>query len=382
MNALDWLKIDAVNHYGYDKVSFEERIKFFDTGFDVSKADDPIQCYAAMEAYKEAIKGKSIGWGVTLDSTASGMQIMAALVHDEKAAYLTNITSDDRMDAYTYLYQGMENKPSNITRKDMKDAIMTSLYGSVNEPKRVFGEHTNRFFEYMSKAIPDVWMAGKCLESLWDSSAIAHSWTMPDGFEVYKPIEKRITKQFQFRNEYFEYYKYEQGSKKIGKSIGPDVIHSIDSLIVRELHRRCNYSHEVVHKALHVVNGGSCSYTRKDIKTAEKLKKLYDETGFLSYAILEVMNKHTLAMFGEKTIAKMLKDMPIKAFPILAIHDSFKVHPNYANDLREQYKQIIHQLLDSNLFQYFVRQITGTDIVIGINRTITKEQANCYYAIC
>ena len=101
---------------------------------------------------------------------------------------------------------------------------------------------------------------------------------------------------------------------------------------------------------------------------------MYDETGFLSYAILEVMNKHTLAMFGEKTIAKMLKDMPIKAFPILAIHDSFKVHPNYANDLREQYKQIIHQLLDSNLFQYFVRQITGTDIVIGINRTITKNK--------
>ena len=384
MNSLDWLKIDAVNHYGYDKVSFEDRIKFFDKGFDVSKADDPIQCVAALKAYEEAKKGKPIGWGVTLDATSSGLQILSAMCHDHKGAFLSNITSNERIDAYTSLYIGIKDKVPNLERNDMKDAIMTSLYGSQAVPEKYFGNDVGIFYEHMNNEIPDVWQLNLLFQSLWSPSRSHFYWIMPDGFEVYKPIERRVTKSFQFRDEYFEYCKYEQGTKKKGKSIGPDVIHSVDSFVVRELVRRCNYSQDVVHRVLDVLGGGSRYYgTSRDADKAEQFVELYKATGILSYGVLDVINKNTVDMFSSKDITKMLKDMPTKAFPILPTHDSFKVHPNYVNDLRNQYKLIMHQIIESNLLEYFLIWLTGNkDLKLNINDRIKVEDANCTYAIC
>ena len=384
ITAMDWLKIDVVNHFGMDKLSFEDRIKFFDAGFDINKADDPIQCYAAMKAYEEAKKGKPIGWGVTLDATSSGLQFLSAMCHDHNGAYLSNITSDNRSDAYTSLYLGIKDKVPSLTRNEMKDAIMTSLYGSEKVPEKYFGNDVHVFYEHMNNEVPDVWKLNLLFQDLWNPNRDHFYWIMPDGFEVYKPIERRITKSFHFRNEYFEYYKYEQGAKKKGKSIGPDVIHSVDSFVVRELVRRCNYSQDVVHRVLDVLGGGSRYYgTSKDEYKAEQFVELYEATGILSYGVLDVINKNTVDMFSSKDIVKMLKDMPTKAFPILPTHDSVKVHPNYVNDLRNQYKQIMHQIIESNLLEYFLIWLTGNkDLKLTIPNRIKVEDAHCTYAIC
>ena len=125
------------------------------------------------------------------------------------------------------------------------------------------------------------------------------------------------------------------------------------------------------------------SWYNRDADKAEQFVELYKATGILSYGVLDVINKNTIDMFNSKDITKMLKDMPTKAFPILPTHDSFKVHPNYVNDLRNQYKLIMHQIIESNLLEYFLIWLTGNkDLKLNINDRIKVEDANCTYAIC
>ena len=128
----EYLKIDIANNMGLDKEDWDIRIAWFDDNEDkldelVKQAEEPALYYAGVQAWKKASKGLPCGYPISLDATSSGIQLLAALTGDRKAARLCNIVdTGHREDAYTGLYNIMLDRigeGAKITRKDTKSAI-------------------------------------------------------------------------------------------------------------------------------------------------------------------------------------------------------------------------------------------------------------------
>ena len=135
--GLQYLKIDIANNWGLDKLKWDERIEWFDQNESqldtlVSKADSPALFYAGVQAWKAHKAGQPSGYPISLDGCSSGLQILACLVGDRKAAELCNVVdTGKREDAYTVVYHWMLEQLKEfangtmLDRNPVKKAIMT-----------------------------------------------------------------------------------------------------------------------------------------------------------------------------------------------------------------------------------------------------------------
>lgn len=130
----DYLKIDIASNFGLDKALWQERLDWFDKHesqlFEmVNQAEEPALFYAGAKAWDDAKAGKTTGYIISLDATSSGLQLLACLTGDDKAASICNvIDSGKREDAYTRVYTEMCDAlgdAKKIKRDDTKQAIMT-----------------------------------------------------------------------------------------------------------------------------------------------------------------------------------------------------------------------------------------------------------------
>ena len=163
--GLWWLKVHLANVYGYDKASFEDRLKFteahltdiydsVDNPLGGSKwwlgAEDPWQCLAACKELRSALQLPDPTCYVSQlpihqDGTCNGLQHYAALGGDISGAQQVNLEPGPRpSDIYTgvaeivkadiakdatkgnELAKYLDNK---ITRKIVKQTVMTNVYG-------------------------------------------------------------------------------------------------------------------------------------------------------------------------------------------------------------------------------------------------------------
>lgn len=384
--AVEYLKIDIANSFGKDKLNWEERIDWFNNHqLDPSKADNPSMAYAGLQAMEDYKTGRPSGYPISLDATCSGMQWLSVLAHDRKGAEYTNIIDTGRRrDAYTDLYNVLRSTTdlNHIEREHLKKSIMTSLYSSEATPKAIFGEDNyEEFVKMMTREVPNVWAINTLFLDLWDPSVDHHYWVMPDGFEVYKPVEVTRTAGVNVLGSYFEFSKKIQGAKKKGRSIGADVTHSVDALAARELVRRCSYTPETINRVMGLLDGSKRYYgTREQTDSAKKLKALYEASGMLSTRVLQCLNVHSIKMFEGKDIIKLLKSLPKKPFHVLTVHDEFRALPRYGNDLREQYRNVVQDVANSDLLNHIIRYI-NPNVNITLNDDISKE-IGCEYAIC
>jgi len=128
----EYLKIDIAGSFGLDKLTWDERLAWFDANEHdlqnlVSKADEPALFYAGMLAWEDAKAGKPSGYPISLDATSSGIQILAVLACDRRAAEISNVVdTGNRRDAYVSIYQDMVatmGGTAKIDRKLTKQAI-------------------------------------------------------------------------------------------------------------------------------------------------------------------------------------------------------------------------------------------------------------------
>lgn len=128
----EYLKIDIANSFGLDKISWDDRIEWFNDNQAqlrglMNQAEEPALFYAGVLAWEAALDGKPSGYPISLDATCSGIQILAALAGDRRAASICNvINTGAREDAYTSIYRIMVDKlgdTAKISRKDTKKAI-------------------------------------------------------------------------------------------------------------------------------------------------------------------------------------------------------------------------------------------------------------------
>lgn len=362
-----YLKIDIANSFGLDKKTWQERIDWFDANESrleslVEKADEPACFYAGMKAWYKHQSGQPIGYAIGLDATSSGIQIFSVLSRDKKAAKLCNVLpreegKEHRENIYKTIYDilGLEN----IDMSYVKKAIMTSFYGSLAKPKEVFGNKLDVFKKTMKSEMPFAWALNSYCLQIWDNSVLNYQWTMPDGFDVFCEVEGTKTEEFIFNKETYSIDIKVNSSKDKGRFLGANLAHSCDALIVREITRMAMYDPKKINYIKNLIEWDIQPTKKIHDYKVERLWNIYKESGFLSYRIFDHLHEGNIHMVDKNEIMNLINHLPKKPFKVYSIHDCFKVHPNYGNDIREMYKLQLAKLCKSNFLNYWLKQVRG-----------------------
>lgn len=391
----EYLKIDIAGSFGLDKLTWDERLAWFDQNEHdlhnlMPKAEEPALFYAGILAWEAAKEGKPSGYPISLDATCSGIQILAALAGDRRAAEICNVVdTGGRRDAYVSIYQDMTNtlgESAKIDRKLTKQAIMTAFYSSTAVPKRVFGEGELLavFYDTLQQNAPGAWEINQTMLAIWDPDALENSWVLPDNFHVKIKVMGQVTEMVHFLNEPFEVSYHQNMPIEGGRSLGANMVHSIDGMVVREMQRRCNYDAAQIATLTNLITVGARGRNthRVQDQLVQKLWQHYQDTGFLSARILDYLDMDNLGLVGQVEIAKLINTLPERPFELISIHDCFRCLPNYGNDLRRQYNTILAEIAESNLLGSIVSQICKRPIQASkLDPNLAQDIREANYAL-
>lgn len=393
---MQYLKIDVANSFGLDKLNWDERLAWFDANESkllskLSEAENPAMYYAGVKAWEDVKVGRPTGYPIALDATSSGIQILSVLTGDRKAAALSNVVDTGvRQDAYSALFQAMakvtDTSVQRFSRNDLKRSIMTAFYGSEAVPKEVFGEGPllEAFFQTMEAEAPYVWELNKAFLKMWNPETLKYSWVLPDNFHVHIKVMDQVQETITFMGEPHVTTHYENKSVAEGRSLGANVTHSIDGMIVRELMRRCSF--EPAQKAFVqslIVEGPGADRdeTSEKGQMVARLWELYEKSGYLSARIMDYLDSTNIHLVNTDPLQDLLDSMPEKPFKIIAVHDCFRVHANYGNDLRKQYNLQLALIAQSNMLQFLLSQVLNQNICITKQADLFGEVLDSNYAL-
>ncbi|GEK52381.1 DNA-directed RNA polymerase [Vreelandella venusta] len=383
-----YLLIDVANHFGLDKELYESRIKWAEIHLDRLEemaADAPKKTrplyIKAVQAIRGAQQGKATGHLVGFDAVCSGMQIMSVLTGCIKSATATGlIEMNQRSDAYTEVTNEMGNLMGNqfvVDRDDIKQGVMTSLYGSKEQPKKIFGEDTPElegFYKAVNNVAPGPSKLLDALLASWQPFTLAHEWRLPDNhcarIKVMEKIEKRLEVD-ELGGVKFDYEWYENVGQESGVANAANVIHSIDAYLLRTLIRRCNYDRDLIEAADSVIEQilieRELGVVDADVPALEgealTLVHRYNESQMPDISILNYLDHsgyYNLTSAHLRDLARICQQMLAHApFPILSVHDEFKCHPNNMNHLRRHYRDILKDMANADMLSDVFSQIYG-----------------------
>lgn len=384
LTAREYLKVDIANSYGLDKKTWDERISWFDENEAnllnlVDEAEESALFYAGINAWNDMKAGKPIGYAVALDATSSGLQLLACLTGDRSAAELCNVVNymgengkPLRRDAYTVVYDKMLSilgEASRIKRSDTKQAIMTAFYGSEAKPKEVFGEgiRLKTFENVMETVASGPWALNKFLLQCGNPDANRYVWVLPDNFHAVIKVMVPEVQTVNFLGKPFDITRMVQGTEEKTRMLSANITHSIDGMVVREMLRRCNFDADLIDAVRELCVTGPSEYgeVEGNLEKVTELWNHYKKSGFLSMAIIQYLDPCTIAMVDRQVVADMLDTLPKKPFPVMTVHDCFRCHPNYGNDLRRQYNQILSDIAKSDLLGFILSQVLGQEFSAG-----------------
>lgn len=377
-SAREYLQIDIANNFGLDKKNWDDRLAWFKEHEHclmdlVKQAETPALYYAGVKAWEAVQRGEPIGYPISLDATASGFQCLAALTGDRSAVQLCNVVdTGKREDAYTVVYNFMMavlGEDSKIDRDAVKSAIMTALYGSKAEPKKVFGKGKllKTFYAVMNHLAPGAWKLNEAFLAMWNPEALINSWVLPDNFHVHVKVMNQEEETVHFLNKPYSTFRTVNAPKEDGRSLGANTIHSVDGMIVREMARRCDYDPAQVQYLYEVLETYSEHPAEEDnvsLKMVQTLWQHYLDSGYLSARIMDYLHADTVHLVDREVVKELLDSLPKKPFKVLSIHDAFRCLPQYGNDIRIQYNTQLMLIAKSNLLQFLLSQIMGKGVKI------------------
>ena len=375
----EYLQIDIANNFGLDTLNWDDRLQWFKDNENkldslLNQAKEPALFFAGVKAWRQVLNGEAIGYPISLDATASGFQILACLTGDRQAAELCNVVdTGNRLDAYTVIYEAMMEAiggECNLDRKQTKRAVMTSLYASEAVPREVFGEGAllGLFYETMEQRAPRVWAINNLFKNLWNPLATHHKWVLPDNFHVQIKIMGNVYEQVRFAGNDFEVIRKVNMPQPEGRSLGANVTHSIDGMVVREMLRRCSYDPLQIErvqwamKNIHRSNPIQRIYAEGDDAMVYMLWARYQETGYLSARILDHITINNVGIVDQGVLHALVDSLPAKPFDLIAVHDCFRCLPSYGNDMRQQYINQLHLIAKSRLLDSVISQIVGEPV--------------------
>ena len=126
---------------------------------------------------------------------------------------------------------------------------------------------------------------------------------------------------------------------------------------------------------------GNMSMNRPRDKKLRKLWQNYERSGFLSARILTYIDKDNGGNVDQKKVTALIETMPKQPFEVLSVHDCFRCLPNYGNDLRRTYNQILSEIAASDLLSDVVSQIQGRKIFVNKLANLAPRILEANYAL-
>jgi len=385
-----YLLIDLANHFGLDKMLFEERIQWAELCLNqggsymedqAMNADNKPLYLKACMSIRKVQDGIPTGHLMGMDACCSGIQIMSALTGCIAGATHTGLVDPNvRADAYTICTEFMNDELGGgftVSRKNAKDALMTAFYGSKKKPKEIFGSDTpelNAFYVAAQRVAPGAWELLQDLLGSWQPNALKHAWKLPDGFDAVVKVMEKIQARVEvdeLDHATFTYEFYVNQGSESGLSNVANVVHSVDAYVLRCVHRRCNYDGFMVDAALDAIYGELCvprlgNKPTTPLVAGTKLAyyvEQYERSGMADIVILSHLtpsNVSQLSTLHLEQLRNIILTMLVHApFPIVTVHDEFKCGANHMNHLRKHYINVFAELAESNLLSDLLSQIHG-----------------------
>ena len=371
-SPIEYLKIDIANQYGLDKKSFKQRIAWVDQIKDLrsktDQAEKPAQYLAAVIALEDAYTGLPSGHLVGLDACASGISILGILIGCHTTSKNTGIIGQKRMDMYgqcTIAMNEILGGDINIPRTQVKDAQMPHFYGSKAQPRNLFGEDTDElmaFYLAQETVAPGACIMMREFLNSWQAYALDHRHTLPDGYNAIVPVLQKFKAKIEI--DELEHttlsYIYEDnvGTEK-GLAVAANMTHAVDGFLVRETARRCNYDKETLYRVDSIL--GHASGTASNPTKLHPIEQAAKNHGFISLRGMEFITEENVLEFStdyRKELINLIDETAMRpSFQILTIHDEFKCHPNYVNDMRKIYQCILAELADSNVGERIIQEV-------------------------
>ena len=273
VEGLAWLRVGIANAYGLDKETFTFRKLWAITNESsleslTAQADEPLIYAQRVRALRNHQAGKAIGTIVQIDCTASGLQVNGAFTACEETLLASNVlanTAGKRMDVYTQIHDWLKTECEELpalSRTLVKDATVPAMYASEAEPKRVFGEYVDYFWEAFAQMPGGYWYL-KTLPQLWNDRIEEYSFTMPDGYVVYIPVTGTVDHKVRMETtgKVVNIATEVQGRKSRSKCFLANITHAFDAYILRNIVDRCyveNIDITVIHDS-YGVHPNNCS---------------------------------------------------------------------------------------------------------------------------
>lgn len=243
-------------------------------------------------------------------------------------------------------------------------------------PELTFGDNVDLFYETMEKMAPGAWTLNLDLQELWDMIPGAnYDWVMPDNFHACIETKDKELVPFKFNGEDYALPVKNNSRPEFHKGLGPNLIHSVDGMVVREMFRRCMYDPRVITNVIEAMK--SPTEYNKESHNSKMVRDLWENfkiTGFLSVRILDFIRPDNISIIDDlMEIARLIKSLPEKPFDVVSVHDCFRAHPNYGNDLRRQYNYILADLNDSKLLSDLCQQVCNKDMKIQKLGKISRD---------
>jgi hypothetical protein len=328
LTGTEYLKAEiACKHdKSFEKRTWDERLAHFEE-IDLNdpklfkKASDPIGLRAAAVAYAHTQKGIASGYMISLDACSSGLQFLSLLVSCPTSFNLCGGDNSSCESAYKIIYNDM-GLSGVITAKQVKQTIMTALYGSTAMPEHTFGENIDLFYETMEKMAPGAWDLNLGLQELWDQvSGSVYEWVMPDNFHACIETKDKEFIPFKFLDVDYNLPVKIDARPDFHKGLGPNMIHSVDGMVVREMFRRCMFKQTTVDRVVGAICSPNPGKNGKSSSIVTQLWNNFLNSGFLSVRILDYLYTDTIGLVDPKMIDELINSLPTKPFDLVSVHD-------------------------------------------------------------
>lgn len=249
--GMEYLQIDIANNFGLDYLTWDERItwtkdntnKLFDY---IEDAKKQFLYYKGVIAYQDALKNKEIGHITYLDATASGIQIMAAISGCMLSAKATNLINTGKpQSAYTLMGNAINKiipDSNKLEKNGIKKQLMTHFYCK-QCVEGLDNIQTKVFYTLVDSLFPGPTMLMHLGTQAWRSNVDINIWTLPDNHTAYVPITEVVNTKIEIDelNHCSFAYRYEKRQcTDWWGSLVPNIIHSIEAYILREVTRKCS----------------------------------------------------------------------------------------------------------------------------------------------
>lgn len=339
-----WLKIDLANTYGEDKIGHDEQVKWSEDIINriyedcdiqfkiecINKADSPFEFKQCLENYENYRNNKPINGLMYVDCSNQALQCYAVLTGDLKTAEVCNLAGNkNRADGYQMLADSINSHFSEpfITRSDTKKPMMTTLYGKqkawesminkleenledVDISSSYFSDKIDKIFkDSMDDIAQNAMRAMAKIQDLNNEKIGTYYWSLPDGFKVRYDVksENKIKAERTTKNGIkikIEDTISEYKPNKFNAGMAPNVIHSVDAYICREVIKRFEGFITTIHDAYAV-----------HYNYIDDLISIYKDI-MIEILESELLNDIMLSISGDRSYVPLIKSKTLNKFHI------------------------------------------------------------------